>query len=150
MRKTLVAVLLVVIVSAAALAGWQLYPYFGFKCNISGTITKGGQPLQWKSDSGVLAVLFVPLDRDKDQNVYRAMQTDSKTGAYAITGIPAGSYRVSIQQMDPYPTHDLLGFALGLQNSPILRDVKYNNDVIDIDLAEHVAKKGRAEPRKPG
>ena len=145
MRTFLVALLLAVIAAAVVVFGWQMYAIYGPKCDISGTITRGGKPLEWKSDSGVLSVLFVPLDRKADQNVYRAMSTDSKTGAYSIQGIPAGSYRVSIQQMDPYPTHDLLNFKFSLKDSAILRDVTRNNDVIDIDLAEYLARKANTD-----
>lgn len=113
------------------------------KYKITGTITRAGGPLEWKSDQGVLDVKFVPLDRKGDPNVYRAEATDRKTGAYTITGIPPGSYRVSIQQMDPYPTHDLLGFALSMSDSPILRDVRQHDQVIDIDIPKALPKAGK-------
>jgi hypothetical protein len=109
---------------------------------ISGNITRDGKPLEWKSDEGVLDVKFVPLDRDRDKNVYRA-ETDRQAGAYTIAGIPPGSYRVSIQQMDPFPTHDLLGFALSMAESTIIQDVTKEGEVIDIDLPRDLPKKGK-------
>jgi hypothetical protein len=112
------------------------------KYEISGNITRDGKPLEWKSDEGVLDVKFVPLDRDRDKNVYRA-ETDRKAGAYTIAGIPPGSYRVSIQQMDPYPTHDLLGFALSMAESTIIHDVTKEGEVIDIDLPRDLPSKGK-------
>jgi hypothetical protein len=112
------------------------------KYKISGSITRDGKPLEWKSDEGVLDVKFVPLDRDRDKNVYRA-ETDRNTGAYTIAGIPSGSYRVSIQQMDPYPTHDLLGFALSMAESTIIHDVTKEGEVIDIDLPRDLPRKGK-------
>jgi hypothetical protein len=111
------------------------------KYPVSGSTTRDGKPLEWKSDEGVLDVKFVPLDRERDRNVYRA-ETDRTTGTYTIVGIPPGSYRVSIQQMDPYPTHDLLGFALGMRDSPIIRPVAKDKKVIDIDLPRDLPKKG--------
>src|SRR5437879_10900 len=75
---------------------------------VTGKVTRGGEPLKWDSDAGVLEVVFAPMDRKADRNLYHA-QTDRKTGAYTVRAIPAGTYRVSIQQMDPYPTFDLLG-----------------------------------------
>jgi hypothetical protein len=109
---------------------------------ISGNITRDGKPLEWKSDEGMLLVIFVPLDRDRDNNVYKA-ETDRETGAYTIVGIPPGSYRVSIQQMDPAPTHDLLGFALSMAESTIIHDVKKEGEVIDIDLPRDLPRKGK-------
>src|SRR5262245_34012048 len=106
-RALTIVLLLFVIAGALAFVGWSMYDP---KYTISGTITRDGKPLEWKTDNGVLLVLFVPMDRVKDANVYRAMKTDRKTGHYAITNIPPGPYRVSIQQQDPDARYDLLGF----------------------------------------
>jgi hypothetical protein len=112
------------------------------KYSISGKVTRDGKPLEWKGDQGVLDVKFVPLDRERDPNVYKA-ETDRAAGTYTITGIPRGSYRVSIQQMDPFPTHDLLGFALNMADSPILREVTKEGEVLDIDIPKDLPKKGK-------
>jgi hypothetical protein len=136
----------VVLLSAACLSaaflGWWGLSWVKPTYQVSGKITRDGKALEWKSDAGVLDVKFVPLDRQADDNVYRA-ETDRETGAYTIPKIPAGSYRVSIQQMDPFPTHDLLGFALSMAESPIIREVTMNDDVIDIDLPLVLSKKGK-------
>ena len=137
--RLIISVLLLVVFSAtAALLLWRLYTPTHTIC---GTITRDGQPLVWKSDKGVLDVKFVPLDRDADANVYRA-ETDLAAGTYTIAGIPPGSYRVSIQQMDPYPTHDLLGFVLSMSGSQIFRDVVKDGEVIDIDIPKDLSRKG--------
>jgi len=140
MRKwRLAALVLLLLVSLTA-------AYFVFgrakpKYTISGTVTRDGKPLQWKGDEGVLDVKFVPLDREADTNVYAA-QTARADGSYTIVAIPPGSYRVSIQQMDPFPTHDLLNFALSMSGSPILRDVTKDGEVIPIDItAQDLARK---------
>lgn len=117
--------------AAAAFLTWFLYqPTYA----VAGTITRNGQPLTWKTEGGVLDVKFVPLDRQRDMNVYRALQTDRKAGTYRIQGIPPGSYRVSIQQQDPDSRFDLLNFEFSPGKSPILRDVVSDNDAMDIDL----------------
>jgi hypothetical protein len=128
---TCLALLLVIGLTGAYLVWRYCTPTY----SVSGTVTRAGKPLEWKSDNGVLDVFFVPRDRESDRNVYKG-QTDARTGAYSITGIPAGNYRVSIRQMDPFPTHDLLGFALSFAESPIFRDVTRDGEVIDIDIAE--------------
>src|SRR5262245_43464373 len=71
----------------------------GKKSNVHGTITRDGKPLVWKSEGGHLLVVFVPEDREADPNTYRA-ETDRETGEYRIAAIPAGKYRVAIQQFD--------------------------------------------------
>src|SRR5947209_4485205 len=106
-RLLVLGLLLLVCLTAAFFVFGRKQP----KYTISGTITRDGKPLEWKGDNGVLDVKFVPLDREADPNVYKA-DTDRDAGTFTIVGIPPGSYRVSIQQMDPFPTHDLLQFAL--------------------------------------
>jgi hypothetical protein len=131
---------LLAIAGAAAFVGWYLYqPTY----TISGTVTRDGKPLVWKTENGRLDVKFVPLDRERDRNVYRALQTDAKSGTYKIEGIPPGSYRVSIQQQDPDSRYDLLNFALGTDKSPILRDVSKDDDAFDIDFTSEMLNKGR-------
>src|SRR5262249_39800772 len=99
------------------------------------------------SDKCELEVTFVPLDRERDKNTYRA-QTDRTAGTYTIDAIPAGSYRVSIQQMDPAPVYDLLGNGYGMDNSPILHEVaKKAKQVIDIDLPKDLPKHAKKVPR---
>jgi hypothetical protein len=105
---------------------------------VTGTVTKGGKPLQWAGENGVLEVAFVNVDRQHDKKVYNA-QTDSQTGAYTIPEIPAGTYRVAISQMDPYPIKDLLKVQYGLHNSPLVREVKADGE-INIDLPAELPK----------
>jgi hypothetical protein len=102
------------------------------KYRLHGKITRAGKPLEWESENRKLLVLFNPVDIEDDKNVYRA-ETDTEAGTYVIAAIPAGTYRVSIQQQDPYPLQDLLGFAYSLKSSPIMREVKGNGE-INIDL----------------
>lgn len=63
-------------------------------------------------------------------------QADPETGKYEIKGIPVGKYKVTVKQLDPRPTNDLLDGAFSRQNSKIYRDVESNDQVIDIDLGK--------------
>jgi hypothetical protein len=110
------------------------------KYNISGKVTRDGKPLEWKGDNIKLDVKFVPLDRDRDKKVYSAQETDGKAGTYSISGIPPGTYLVSIQQMDPFPTHDLLNFTLDMAKSPLRATVTKDGEVIDLDIPKDLAK----------
>jgi hypothetical protein len=136
-RAVTIVVLLLVIAGAAAFVAWSMYDP---RCSISGTVTRDGKPLEWKTDHGVLLVLFVPLDRERDRNVYRALKTDARTGQYAIDNIPPGSYRVSIQQQDPDSRYDLLHFTLSIKDSPIIKEVT-GDEVIDINIAKDISVK---------
>lgn len=132
----LAASLLVICGSLLAIgaAGAYLFQHFYQPTyTVAGVVTRDGKPLVWKTDAGRLEVKFVPLDRQRDTNVYRAMETD-RDGAYTIRNIPAGSYRVSIQQQDPDARYDLFRFALSLDKSPILRDVLTDDDALNIDI----------------
>ncbi len=104
------------------------------KHRVLGKVTREGQPLEWKTEASKelsLLVLFVPFDRERDQNIYRA-DTDFQTGTYAVT-VPAGKYRISVQQMDPDPRYDLLGFTYSIKESPIIREVTGPGEM-NIDL----------------
>jgi hypothetical protein len=147
MRKLRIAVLVVLLVAGlfslvGLTAAYFMYGRAKPKYAISGTVTRDGKALEWKADNRKLDVKFVPLDRVADDNVYSA-ETDTDAGTYTIAAIPPGSYRVSIQQMDPFPTHDLLNFALSMSGSTIRRDVTKNGEVIDIDIPKVLPRKGK-------
>ena len=71
-----------------------------------------------------LNVIFVPVKRTSSSATYLA-EGNAMTGGYVVPSIPAGNYRVSIQQMDPYPKQDLLDFTRRLialrREHPVLR-----------------------------
>jgi hypothetical protein len=104
------------------------------KYRVTGTVTRGGKPLHWEGERVMLLVLFAPLDRAKHREVYRA-ESNAQAGTYVIAAIPAGTYRVSLQLMDPYPDHDLLRFAYSLKDSPLVYEVDGDKE-INIDLPE--------------
>ncbi len=138
MRKIilLAAAVLLAVLGVTVILNWKPRTY-----QVTGTITRGGKPLQWKGEKRVLQVIFGPTDRAQDRNVYRC-EGDPEEGTYVLEGIPAGKYRVSIQQLDPYPMHDLLNFAYSLKDSPFVYDVA-GDCKIDIDLPGELPRGGR-------
>jgi hypothetical protein len=99
---------------------------------ITGTITRDGKPLVWKTDKHELRVWFVPLDRVRHQQFYKCT-CDAETGKYIHEGIPAGKYRVAIQQIDPYPKNDLLNYVYSFKDSPLTYTVQ-GASVKDFDV----------------
>lgn len=102
------------------------------KSNVTGTITRGGKPLTWKSEEGHLLVIFLPEDRDANPNTYRA-ETDRETGSYRIASIPAGTYRVAVQQFDE-KHNDALNHKYDPAKTTLRYEVTSDNQVIDVDL----------------
>jgi hypothetical protein len=117
------------------------------KCNISGTITQAGEPLVAKTESGFLLVLFIPLDRKADPLVYRA-ETDRDKGTYTLDGIPAGKYRVAIQQFDERH-NDALGHSLNPPQTPLRYEVSEDGQVLDIDLPKDLPRAAPPRPKVP-
>jgi hypothetical protein len=120
---------------AAALAGLGVVLILSWtprKYHVQGTITRDGKPLEWKGEKRVLQIIFAPFDHGPaHRDLYRCVGDPDK-GTYALE-VPAGKYRVSIQQLDPYPTVDLLSFAYGIGNSDVIRPIA-GDCTIDIDL----------------
>jgi len=110
------------------------------KYKVTGTIKREGKPLEWKSDNPALTVIFVPLDRDKDKNVYSA-DGDVKTSSFTIAAIPRGEYRLYIAQFDPAPGVDVLNFTYGMDTSPVIREVSATQTHFDIDLPRELPRK---------
>jgi hypothetical protein len=113
----------------------------GKKSNVHGTITRDGQPLVWKSEGGHLLVIFIPEDREADSNVYRA-ETDRDTGAYRIASIPAGRYRVAVQQFDE-KHNDALRHTYDPHATTLVYEVTGDNQRIDVDLPKDLPGGGR-------
>lgn len=108
------------------------------RTSISGTVTRGGEPLVWAKEGGHLLVLFIPEDRVADKSVYRA-DTDRDTGGFTIVAIPMGKYRVAIQQFDE--THnDALGHVYNPGATELTAEVTSDGQVIELDLPKHLPK----------
>lgn len=101
---------------------------------ISGRILRDGQPLQL-SDKGVLVVTFQSLAPDGQTGDYaQSAETNGKTGAYTVTMKP-GTYRVAVEQMDPYPDVDKLKQAYTINSSPIAVVITGPQHGLDIELS---------------
>jgi hypothetical protein len=107
----------------------------GRRTDISGTITRDGKPLVWKSEGGHLLVLFVPENRSKDGEVYRA-ETNREAGTYRVSELKAGKYLVAIHQFDERH-QDALGNKYDPHHSPLRCEVLEDGQVIDFDLPKN-------------
>jgi hypothetical protein len=103
-----------------------------YKKNITGTITRDGKPLVWRTEGGSLLVIFVPEDRSK-LSPKHADFTDRDTGAYRFDELPAGRYTVAIQQFDER-YFDALNKQFDPYRTTIECEVTDDNQVINIDL----------------
>lgn len=142
----LVAALLAFIINAY---GGQI-PLFQRNCQVTGTVTRGGKPLEWKSDAPELWLRFAAEDPKKDDNVYRA-EVDTAKGAYVVPKLPVGKYVVAVQLLDPPPFDDLLSFSYDLPVTPLRCEVKADR-TFDIDLPVEPPKtrRGGRGPGGPG
>ncbi|HEX3149884.1 MAG TPA: hypothetical protein VHR66_17540 [Gemmataceae bacterium] len=104
----------------------------GKRTNITGTITRDGKPLEWKSEGGHLLVIFVPVPRRENQDPYLA-ETDREAGTYRIDEIRAGRYMVAIHQFDERHG-DSLANKYDPVHTPLIVEVEEDGQVIDIDL----------------
>jgi hypothetical protein len=116
---------------------------------VTGTVTHGGEKPRWSTDDHLITVLFIPVDRDKDTNVYSARTVDSDAGTYAVEGVPPGEYMVSVLVLDPLPGKDLLNLAYDPKNTPLRRTVA-GNDTIDIDIPRDPPRRGGGRGRNGG
>jgi hypothetical protein len=69
--------------------------------NISGTVTRGEEPLVWDHDGGLLLVIFVPEDRSGGNDPVRA-EVNRETGEFKLKELNAGWYRVAVHQFDEH------------------------------------------------
>ena len=118
---------------AVGLSGCEARTY-----KLTGTITTGGEKLTWP-EGGTLLVIYFPEDRKKNTNVYKA-QTDTATSTYEIEAIPAGRYKVAVQQFDTKHM-DSFGGAYDPSHTTLLQEVTEGTQAIDIDIP-------RREPSK--
>lgn len=50
--------------------------------------------------------------------------------------VPAGDYRIAVQQLDPYPNVDKLKGQFDQNKTPIKQSIK-GGDTLDIDLSQY-------------
>ena len=102
------------------------------RTNITGTITRDGKPLVWKSEGGHLVVIFVPEDRKPGQDPILAV-TERDTGTYRIAQIPPGAYLVALHQFDEKHM-DAFRNKLDPAKTTLRVEVVEDNQVIDVDV----------------
>jgi hypothetical protein len=88
----------------------------------------------------MVQVIFLPLEEGNRLGDPEQAEVNPD-GTFHIRGrdgdgIRPGRYRVSVQQLDPYPNVDRLKNQFGDTNSPIVVDVTAGQN-IDIDLARY-------------
>lgn len=109
---------------------------------LTGSLTKGGQPLQvhgQEADLGRVQICFYVLN---EQGQPAGEHWDAKVGAdgkfrvYGPSGkgIPPGKYRIAVFQWDPYPGTDKLNGAFSEKKSTIVRDIAGDTELtIELD-----------------
>jgi hypothetical protein len=101
---------------------------------VTGSIVRNGQPLPLSKNGYVEVTLQPDVDPNKAFTP-RMAECDQATGKFEIRDIPAGKYKVGIQQFDPDPTNDKLKGAFFAGTSKIVRDLD-GKTPLNIDLAK--------------
>jgi hypothetical protein len=114
------------------------------KVSVSGTVTRGGEKMTWPN-GGILLVIFIPEDRQRDTNVYNAT-TDTATSTYKIDALPAGKYTVAVQQFDT-KFMDALGGKYDPGHTELAYEVTQNGQVIDIDVPAPAKREPRGKKK---
>lgn len=144
LRLTCGLVAMALLVSAAGCGGKTK------KYKLSGTLTKGGKPLEQPAAGGPPAagafasgvqLEFIPFNEDGTRptealkNVFATVNPD---GSYEVAGgLPAGKYLVTVKHTPSGPTAgDELKGQFDLNKSPIIYDHAQDN-TFDIDLAKY-------------
>src|SRR5205814_2547543 len=112
------------------------------------TVTRGGEKLTWPED-GYLLVIFIPQDRERDPNVYRATATDLGASTYRIDALPPGKYAVAVQQFD-LKHMDALGGAYDPSHTTLEKEVPADGGTVDIDVPKPAGGNGGGGPGRRG
>jgi hypothetical protein len=102
------------------------------KHSLKGTVTRGGERLTWP-EGGQLLVVFFPEDRKKHPEVYSAT-TDIATSSYSIAAIPAGRYKVAVQQFDTKFMDALGGVYDPSKTKLVFEVIAQDGQTLNIDL----------------
>jgi len=107
----------------------------GRPCDITGTITRDGKPLEFSSPNGPFLVMFFPEPRRGRDPVLA--DTDRATGTFQVKGIPSGRYRVAIHMFNEKSMDDLEN-KYDPSHSPLYYTVSDDGQVLDIDLPKEL------------
>ena len=117
-----------VLVALAGCGGPKTY-------TVGGTVTRGGEKLTWP-DGGRLLVIFMPADESKTDR-YSARETSTEASSYKVAGIPAGRYKVAVQQFYPSAKtdfNDALGGRYDPGHTDLVVEVKGDTTELNIDI----------------
>ena len=101
---------------------------------VTGSVVRDGKPLSVSKNGYVQVTIQPDVDPGKAFTP-RLAECDKVTGKFEIPDVPAGKYKVGIQQFDPDPTTDKLKGAFYVETSKIVRDLD-GKTPLDIDLAK--------------
>jgi len=100
---------------------------------VTGSVTRGGQPLP-VSNTGYVQIMLLP-DVGADEQYTTRVGRCEKDGTFQIPEVPPGKYRIGVEQLDPNPQTDKLNGAFRAGDSKIKRDLDGKAPVL-IDLAK--------------
>jgi hypothetical protein len=119
------------------LVGLVIFCGCGKKSNlvtVTGSVLRNGQPIPLSKNGYIQVTLQPDIDPGKAFTP-RIAECDKTTGKFEIRDIPAGKYKVGVQQFDPDPTSDKLKGAFHVDNGKIIREID-GKTPLDIDLAK--------------
>jgi len=124
-------------VALGLLAGLVVCCGCGKKTNfvtVTGSVLRNGKPLP-VSKNGYVQVTLQPDVDPGTPFTPRLAECDKATGKFEIRDLPAGKYKVGVQQFDPDPTTDKLKGAFYVDTGKIVRDLD-GKEPLTIDLAK--------------
>lgn len=110
---------------------------------VNGRVTKAGMPLHVEGyDVGIGAVrvaFHLIQNGETASSAFEDTAADEKGYFKVRDGLPAGKYRIVIEQWDPHPVIDRLKGRFNRLNSRIVRTVSHEEGYVEIDLADEVS-----------
>jgi hypothetical protein len=100
---------------------------------VTGTVTSGGKPVELSPTGALQVTLFPAVEPPEGITTYPAHCEAG--GNFTIEGVPPGTYKVIVEQLDPTPQVDKLGGAFSMSNTKITREVD-GKTPLTIDLAD--------------
>ena len=100
---------------------------------VTGSVTKGGQPLS-VSNTGYVQIMLLP-DVGADEQYTTRVGRCEKDGTFQIPEVAPGKYKVGVEQFDPIPQIDKLNGAFRAGDSKIIREID-GKAPVTIDLAK--------------
>ena len=108
-----------------------------------GKVTDAGRPLEVKGRDlglGTVVVQFYRIGQDGRQSTDPEEAQVDADGNFKVPGrrgdgIPPGRYRIAVRQWDPYPQVDRLKGRFDERNSPIIREIAGEEDIV-IDVSK--------------